>query len=331
MRPNVLITSAGRRGKLVAAFQQELARLLPQAKVFAADACPELSVGCRLADASFVAPPVSDPDHIPCLHRLCGSYDVGLVVPTIDPELSMLARASQQFERQGTVIAVSHADFVDTCRDKRKLTWWFSQQGLRTPQLLDANSLDQFPVFVKPYDGSGSCGARVVESLDDISGDMRRNERLMYLEYLSPHEHDEFTIDMYYDCRGELRCLVPRQRLETRAGEVSKSKTRRIPVLQELSNKLGRLDGVRGCITLQMLVNRQTEAAFAIEINPRFGGGFPLSYEAGANYPGWLIREYLLSQPIEFYDEWEDDLTMLRYDDHVLVRDTAPRAIGRSI
>lgn len=76
-----------------------------------------------------------------------------------------------------------------------------------------------------------------------------------------------------------------------------------------------------GCITLQLFYNEVTGSVCGIEINPRFGGGYPLSYSAGANFPKWIIQEYLLGQKIEFFNEWEDNLLMLRYDDEILIHD----------
>jgi len=76
-----------------------------------------------------------------------------------------------------------------------------------------------------------------------------------------------------------------------------------------------------GCITLQAFRKNGTNELTGIEINPRFGGGYPLSYYAGANYPGFLIREYLLNENIEFYDGWKSDMLMLRYDDEIIIYD----------
>jgi carbamoyl-phosphate synthase large subunit len=59
-----------------------------------------------------------------------------------------------------------------------------------------------------------------------------------------------------------------------------------------------------------------------LEINPRFGGGFPLSNAAGADFTDWLIKEYLLGQKLPFYDLWSSDLVMLRYDAKVIVNAT---------
>ena len=69
--------------------------------------------------------------------------------------------------------------------------------------------------------------------------------------------------------------------------------------------KLSRLEGARGCVTLQVFVNMDTKQLYGIEINPRFGGGYPLSYLAGANFPNWAIREYLMDETIPVYTDWE--------------------------
>jgi carbamoyl-phosphate synthase large subunit len=90
-------------------------------------------------------------------------------------------------------------------------------------------------------------------------------------------------------------------------------------VYEYLLEKLTKIDGARGCLTVQLFAHPNAQRYAALEINPRFGGGFPLSYAAGANYPGWLIDEYMLQQEIIFFDGWASDLMMLRYDAHVLV------------
>ena len=125
---------------------------------------------------------------------------------------------------------------------------------------------------------------------------------------------------MYYDGQGVLKCLVPRLRIETRAGEISKGCTSWLPEFDGLRESMAHIEGARGCLTAQFFRNRQTGLLSGIEINPRFGGGFPLSCDAGANYPAWIVREYLLGESIDWYDDWERDLIMLRYDAHVLVR-----------
>jgi carbamoyl-phosphate synthase large subunit len=69
---------------------------------------------------------------------------------------------------------------------------------------------------------------------------------------------------------------------------------------------------------LQVFRNNNTRRVFGIEINPRFGGGYPLSYHANANYPGMIINEYLSNNKVEFNNSWTSDLLMLRYDEEII-------------
>ena len=80
-----------------------------------------------------------------------------------------------------------------------------------------------------------------------------------------------------------------------------------------------KLRGATGCITVQVFSNVNTKELVGIEINPRIGGGFPLTYTAGANYLGWLLQEYLFGTQIDFFDAWSPNLMMLRYDAGVFI------------
>ena len=104
-----------------------------------------------------------------------------------------------------------------------------------------------------------------------------------------------------------------------RAGEINKGITEKNVLVPFVTKHLAHIEGAKGCLTMQFFLNRTTKQVIAIEINPRFGGGFPLSYVAGANYPKYLIEEYLLGKEIPVNNNWEDHLLMLRYDEAVFV------------
>ena len=190
---------------------------------------------------------------------------------------------------------------------------------LDTPLIYNKDDLS-FPCFVKPYDGSSSNGAYALIDKSMLSDKILNDTKNMFMELIPPY-YDEYSIDAYYDRNGKLKSFVPRLRIETRSGEISKGVTNNNFVYEYLLNKLPNLIGARGCITLQMLVCKKENSLKAIEINPRFGGGYPLSYSAGANYPKMLIREYLLDEQIDFFDSWEINLLMLRYDAKILLND----------
>lgn len=131
-------------------------------------------------------------------------------------------------------------------------------------------------------------------------------------------EYVEVTVDCYFSKENELKCLVLRERIEIRSGEVSKGVTRKGVVYDYLLERLKNIPGVVGCITVQVFYNKKTGDIKGLEINPRFGCGYPLSHAAGENYPLYLLKEYVNNDIISFVDDWEADLLMLRYDAKVL-------------
>lgn len=315
---NILITSAGQRVSLVKAFKKELSKRYPGYKVLATDMCPGLSAACHVADAYFRVPKVTDPGYIEILLQLCLEQGVRMIVPTIDTELIVLAQHKEMFREKGIHVIISDLSFIEQCRDKRKINLFFQQRGIAVPAPIDKHK-PSFPLFIKPYNGSLSADTYVIHSETDLLEHHLNNDRLLFMEYLGKQDHDEYTVDMYFSRSGDVKCMVPRKRILVRAGEINKGITSKNGLLTYLREKLAHIEGAVGCLTAQFFLHKTTGKITAIEINARFGGGYPLSYHAGANYPGWLIDEYFNEQQISYTEDWEDQLLMLRYDDEVLV------------
>lgn len=317
---NILITSAGQRVSLVRSFQTELKKYFENGQVFTTDLNPILAPACHVSDQSFTVPRVTSPEYIDQLLQLCLNNQIKLVVPTIDTELLVLSENIEYFKQQGIHLLVSEPGLVRECRDKRLINQFFENHGICIPQQYNLDNL-RFPVFVKPYDGSLSKGIFTAYCAEDIKIEHYADPKLMFMEYIAPEDYDEFTVDCYYDKASELKCVVPRKRIFVRAGEVNKGVTKKNVIVTEFNQKLKHISGARGCLTIQVFLHKTEDKILGIEINPRFGGGYPLSYLAGANYSQWVIREYLLNQKIEEFSAWSDNLLMLRYDAEVLVND----------
>ncbi|QEY23637.1 ATP-grasp domain-containing protein [Neisseria animalis] len=318
---NILILSAGRRVELLQDCRREAARFADGIKVLATDLNPALSAACRVADGAFAVPPVAAEDYIDSIYRLAVREQVGLIIPTIDTELAKLAAARSRFAADGIHIAVSDLPLVAQCRDKRQTATLFASFGIDSPKIYARDNLP-LPCFAKPYDGSRAIGAKRIDTAAELTPDLLADEKMMFCQLIDlEHEFAEFTVDMYYDRQGRLKCAVPRERLEVRNGEVSKGITRKNTLYAALLEKMSTVPGARGCLTAQFFCRRNDALFYGVEINPRFGGGFPLTYAAGGNYLNWLIQEYLYDTDVPFYGQWEDKLMMLRYDAKVLVHE----------
>lgn len=318
MKQNILVTSAGQRVSLVKAFQNEIKKVSENNKVFTVDLTPVLAPACHVSDGYRTVKKVTDENYISDILQICQDLEVKLIIPTIDTELLILAENQDLFIAKGIRPIVSAPYFIKACRDKRIINQFFGENNIDIPKNLDKKNLS-FPLFIKPYDGSLSKDTFLIKSREELKPYHFENEKLMFMEYIDHAKHDEYTVDTYYDKNGNLKCIVPRKRIFVRGGEVNKGVTHKNEIVNYLKERLSHIDGAIGCLTMQFFFNQQTKLIIGIEINPRFGGGFPLSYLAGANYPKFLIQEYIMEQSIEYFDGWEDNLLMLRYDDEVLV------------
>lgn len=316
---NVLITSAGQRVSLVRAFQKEVKKIDENSKVFTVDLNPVLAPACHISDGYKEISRVTDKNYVSNLLEICKDWNIKIIIPTIDTELLILAKNKDLFLQNGITPVISSESFIEKCRDKRIINEFFKEKSIDIPKEIDKEN-PTFPLFIKPYDGSLSKDTFLITEASELTEYHFQNPKLMFMEYIDHDVYDEYTVDTYYDKKGELKCVVPRKRIFVRAGEVNKGVTVRNEITNYVKENLAKIEGARGCLTMQFFFHPVEKRIIGIEINPRFGGGYPLSYLAGANYPAWILKEYITNENIPYFDEWENNLLMLRYDDEVLVR-----------
>lgn len=317
---NILITSAGKRVVLVQIFQRTLQEMGSDAKVYTTDMRPEMAPAGIMSDGCLKVSRCTADGYIDELLQICQERHIGVIIPTIDTELLVLSQNKQRFEAIGVGLAVSDYDFIRVCRDKRLTEDYFAKLGIAVPKAVDKYH-PVFPMFAKPYDGSLSTNLHVIRKADELTKEILEDPKLIFMEYVDKQEYKEFTVDMYYGLDDRVKGIVPRERIEIRAGEINKGITRKNFIVDFLKERMGMLKGVRGCICIQLFYRESDHDIKGIEINPRFGGGFPLSYYAKANYAAYVIREYLMGEDVAYSEDWLDNTLMLRYDNDVIVYD----------
>ncbi len=317
-KTNILITSAGKRVALTRYFKETLRRFFPAAKVYTTDMRPDMAPAAYVSDGCFAVPRVTASEYPDLLFSLCREQGVGIVVPTIDTELMVLAAQKERFAQEGIHVIVGDESFVGVCRDKRLTGDFFAAHDIRVPQPIDKHH-PTFPLFAKPYDGSLSTNLHFITKPEDLTDDILRDDKLLFMEYIDRKVYKEYTVDMYFGRDHEVKSIVPRERIEIRAGEINKGRTAKNAIVPYLKERLAHIDGCVGCICMQLFFHHDTHDIVGIEVNPRFGGGYPLTYMSGANYPEFLIREYLLGERVAYDEGWTDGKLMLRYDDAVFV------------
>lgn len=318
MKHNILITSAGKRVALTKYFKETLGRFFPEAKVFITDMNPEMAPVSYVCDGSFKVPKVTVSEYPATLLKICEENEVGMIIATIDTELLLLSDLKKEFGAKDIKVMVSDKTFITICRDKRNTGVFFEGHGVRVPKEVDKYN-PTFPLFAKPYDGSLSTNLHYIKNANELTPEVLSDQKLLFMEYIDKSIYKEYTVDMYYGKDNKVKCIVPRERIEIRAGEISKGRTVKNEIVDFIKDKLGHIEGCVGCICMQLFFHSETKDMVGIEINPRFGGGYPLSYMSGGNYPELLIREYFLGEEVQYFDNWKEGMLMLRYDDAIFV------------
>ena len=313
----ILFTGVGRRIELLQAFRSAALVLNKELKIYGAD-ISDLAPALAYCDYTRKTVSMKDPCYIDNLLAICKIDHIDMVIPTIDTDLLILSRNREVFERSGVKVLISAPEMIAICRDKYRTYQFFGECGLCSPK--PVCSVDKyeggFPAFIKPKDGSASINAYRVDSMESLRAYAGVIKDYIIQPFINGKE---YTIDVFCDYNGTPLSIVPRERIQVRAGEVLVTK---ICMDQRM------IDGARaicdrckpsGPITIQLIRDEEGKDWY-IEINPRYGGGAPLSMKAGARSAEAVLRMLDGEHTIGYYQEIADGVIYSRFDQSICVK-----------
>ena len=307
---NILITSVGIRGYLIKYFRKALKN---KGKIFAAD-CNRYAPALYDADNYFILPNVLEKNYINELFKICLTNDIKGIISLNDIELPILAQFKNKFLEKGIKLIVSNPKVIDVCYDKYSTYRFLKENNFPFPKTfisLDEALMEikaktiKFPLLVKPQKGSASLGIKKVFNIKELQNGFNEKGNVIIQEFF---QGDEYGIDVF--CNSNLLpvSIFAKRKIKMRAGETDKAITvydlKMIEFIDSLIRKLG-LYGP-GDMDLFKCGNKY----IVIEINPRFGGGYPLSHAVGAVFPEKVIK--LINE-----EQLQPDL--IRYPDNVVM------------
>lgn len=276
----IMFTSVGRRVELVQSFRQAAELLGKKLVIYGADLTTS-APALYYCDRNVQVCRISEEAYIPSLLDVCREEKIDLLIPTIDTDLLKLAQNKGSFHEIGTKVFISSVEMVSYCRDKRCTAELFEKCGLLAPK--SYGNVDDYklgyPAFIKPLDGSSSIDAYKVNTEEELHEYANRINGYVIQPFV---DGVEYTIDIMCDMEGNPIYITPRERVAVRSGEVLKTKIVQDEKMIEEAKRLISVFKPCGPITVQLIRNFDNEDYF-IEINPRFGGGAPLSMKAGAD------------------------------------------------
>jgi carbamoyl-phosphate synthase large subunit len=310
----VLFTCAGQRVDIVSAFARA------GATTIATDLDP-LAPAIWHADHHALVPRVDDPGYVPALAALVAEHDVRLIVPLTDLDQVLLARSRD--ELAPALPLVPEPEVCETIGDKYRAHVFFEQHGIPTPRSwLPGEVPDdaRWPLLVKVREGFGS--RHIYRAHDPAELDF-------FLGYTSVESFvqeccrgEEFSVDVL--CDLESRCLnaIPRTMIQSKGGESIKGATIADEELIRHAQRVAETVGIVGPANVQCF--REPDGSLPVtDVNPRFGGGFPLPLAAGSGYPELALQLARGERPEPRVGEFRAGVVMTRFFSHLCLTSEA--------
>lgn len=310
---NILLTSVGRRSYLVNYFKEALKG---RGLVHAANSS-SLSPAFLCADKCVVTPIIYSDDYIPFLKDYCIKNDINAVISLFDVDLPVLALHRDEFMQLGVNVIVADKDKVDICNDKWRTYLFLRENGFAVPKtfvsLAEAEKAFKsgelsFPVMVKPRWGMGSLAIFEAENIEELRvfyDKSKRNIMRSYLKFEAAQEEkacvliqekicgQEYGMDVINDLEGNYMHTVVKKKHAMRSGETDCAVTVDDENMRNIGKQLSLLLKHRGNLDVDVLMKK--DVPYVLEMNARFGGGYPFSHMAGVNLPqaivNWLAGE----------------------------------------
>lgn len=305
---NILLTSAGRRSYLVEYFKEALGG---SGKVVACNSSKD-STALLAADHGIESPLIYSDEYVPFLQDVIQQYDIELVISLFDADLPVLSQNKRALESTGARVLISAPEVIEVCNDKAKTYQFLQRHGISAPatfvNLADALTAlaqeeIQYPVVVKPRWGMGSMSIFIADNDEELRVFYAKSRRQIfetYLKYESQTAPDacviiqefvagnEYGLDVVNDMNGQYVTTSVKKKLAMRSGETDGAVTVNVPELQHLGQQLGTLLGHIGNLDVDVL--ERGGKYFVLELNARFGGGYPFSHLAGMGLPAEILR-----------------------------------------
>jgi len=309
---NILLTSAGRRNYMVQYFKEALQPY--GGKVYVINSTSD-SPALFEADYSAVSPLIYDNKYENFLLNYCTENKINLVISLFDVELPVLSRLKENFNTIGITILVAEKEITDIANDE-----WLTQFFLKSnnfnvaPTYLNIETfykdiklnLLNFPVFIKPRWGMGSMSVYKANDLDEVNFYFKKTSEEIENSYLK-HESvkskgntvliqsglsgEEYGLDVINNLNGEYQTTIVKKKIAMRSGETDAAITVFEPILQDLGRRIGELTRHPGNLDMDVFFDGKTP--YILELNPRFGGGYPFSHISGVNLPKAIVKWYL--------------------------------------
>lgn len=313
---NILILSAGRRVELLNLFKEAAKKMNINSDVIAGD-LSRLAPALYFADKHILFPRIDSGEYISEIIKQSNIHNIKLIIPTIDTELLILSKNKEKIENETSArVLISEIEIIEICRDKIRTQEFIEKNNFLIPRMYETQEINEkstYPLFIKPLDGSSSHNIFKVNNFNEFEVYSSIVKKPIIQDFM---EGEEYTVDVFLDFNSKVITVAPRLRISVRDGEISQGKIiKNAEIIREVRKLMEVLKPI-GHITVQLMKTKR--GIEFIEVNPRFGGGAPMTIMSGANSCENLFK-LLKGEELEYNENYTEDIYS-RFDQSIRVK-----------
>lgn len=286
---NLLLSCIGRRGYMAEWFREHLA---PGDHIVGTSNTP-WTPGLHACDRGVLMPDVGSPEYLPSLLDLCVSERISGLLSFLDIDVDVIANARDSFLEIGVTPIVPEPFVSAVTLDKLENARFLARHGLPSPRTfatltdvwaaLEEDDLD-YPLVVKPRRGVASRDVFVASDEKQLRAFFGLRPDMIVQEQL---KGDEYGLDLLNDLDGRVVSVIVKRKVLMRGGETDQAETTHHAAALALGERLGNLLAHVGPLDVDLFV--EGDDVTILEVNARFGGGYPCSHLAGAEFPRKIL------------------------------------------
>lgn len=310
---NILLSCIGKRGYIADYFRETL----PSGGKIVGTSNTEWTPGFSSCDISVVMPPISSDEYIPTLLDECRKHEISALLSFFDPDVHRLSEHRKDFENFGVVPIIPERSASIIAFDKLETYRFMMKLEIAAPATTDSlteaiewinQDILTYPLVVKPRFGFGSANTFIAHNKNELTVFYKYAQNMIIQQFV---DAEAVNVDGLGDLTACPVSVVPWRKLLSRMGETERSITIDDTDLIDLAHRLIKEVGIIGPFDGDFFRDSNGKL-WVLELNLRFGGGYPVSHLAGADFPNKIMK-IIRGESLESYkSQYARGVTMMK-------------------
>ena len=212
------------------------------------------------------------------LRKFVKKNKIKVIFPFSEYEQEVLSLEKNYYKKNGVDVIISNSNIIRICSNKVNTYKFLNRHKISSPKLFNFKKVKKnLPNVIKKKNGSGSVSQIVLKDKNIIP--VKEDKNFIYQKF---HNAQEYGVDILNDLNGNFLHFTVKKKIAMRAGDTDRAIIVNPKRFKNLAKTISKNLRHVGNLDVDFLLIK--EKIYVLDLNPRFGGGYPFTHEYGYNY-----------------------------------------------